>query len=63
MVWKTGRYRSFRVLLQFTIRDRIQIQSEQVVWMCAQAALNVSFCGDKPEKKPKTFQLDRLQFV
>lgn len=59
-VWKTGRYRSLPVLLQFTVCDLIQIQPEQVVWMCTQAALDISFRGDKPEKKPKTFQLDRL---
>lgn len=59
MVWKTGRYRSLPVLLQFTVCDLIQIQPEQVVWMCTQAALDISFCGDKPEK-PKPFQLDRL---
>lgn len=59
MVWKTGRHGSLPVLLQFTVCDLIQIQSEQVVWMCTQAALDISFRGDKPEK-PKTFQLDRL---
>lgn len=59
LVWKTGeRYRS-HVLLQCTVCDLIQIQPEQVVWMCTQAALDISFRGDKPEK-PKTFQLDRL---